>query len=122
MFCRILSKTEKPEQAKSWFSASKQVQAKFLSIRSFETDCRTFLNAFNSSLGSKQLVISLPALRCTVRGQELYKPPDQGYHQFWVDFNLGSRSISMYCVRTMMAEGASWELVMVPQEQVMSLS
>ena len=121
LFCRILSKTEKPEQAKSWFSASEEVQAKFLGIRSFETDCRTFLNAFNSSLGSKQLVVSLPALRCTVRGQQLYKPPDQGYYQFWVDFNLGSRSVSLYFVRTEMVEGGSWELETVHQEQVLSL-
>ena len=113
MFCRSLSETEKPEQAKSWFSASKEVQAKFLSIRS-KAEFRSFLNAFNSSLGSKQLVISLPALRCTFLGQELYKPPAQGYHQFWVDFNLGSKSISLLCV-------GMWENVRVAQEEVMAL-
>ena len=82
-----------------------------MKIRHFEVDCRKFLLAVNSSIARK-LVFSLPVLRCKLRSQELFKPPGENYPTFWADFNMGSSSISLYCVQEKeVEEGMSWDLV-----------
>ena len=93
-----------------------------MKIRDFEVDCRKFLLAVNSSMARK-LVFSLPVLCCKLRSQELFKPPGENYPTFWIDFNMGSSSISLYCAREKeVQEGMSWELVVIPQEQVVGVS
>ena len=118
----MIPKEDKEELATTWFQDSAEAPVLFMKIRDFEVDCRKFLLAVNSSIAMK-LVFSLPVLRCKLRNQELFKPPGENYPTFWADFNIGSSSISLYCVREKeVEEGMSWELVVIPQEQVVGVS
>ncbi|KAK6179561.1 hypothetical protein SNE40_011890 [Patella caerulea] len=73
--------------------------ATFLLIKdsNFETDCRTFLNNLNSSLGERKRVMSIPCISVQLGSRSLQKPSDQGYNEFWVDFNYGSKRITIFC-------------------------
>ncbi|KAL5017597.1 hypothetical protein ScPMuIL_007186 [Solemya velum] len=75
------------------------VQSNFQQIRDsdFETDCRLFLKQLNESLGRKARVYSVPCSYAQLGNMELMKPSDPGYTDFWVDFNLGSQRISLFC-------------------------
>jgi hypothetical protein len=53
--------------------------------------------------------------------QEIYKPPDQKYRQFWVDFNLGPGSISIYHVKEVGSTDL-WDLLTITQDMVTSAS
>ena len=87
-----------------WLVDLLEAQTLFIKIRDFETDCRQFLNCLNTSLNIRQLVFSVPVMNCFLGDKELFKPPDRNYSQFWVDFNLGTRSVSTYCVRNVEEE------------------
>ena len=73
-----------------WFPNNAHSQDLFLKIKvkNFETGCRNFLNGYNKSLGNSQKVFSIPASRCQVNGERLFKPPDEDYTDLWVDFKL----------------------------------
>ena len=114
---RFTSKTDRPKLAMTWFPNYALVQSLFVRIKDFETDCRTFLNSFNEGLGVNQLVFSIPSLTCQLGDQQVFKPPDQKYRQFWVDFNLGPGSISMYHVKKEKSSEL-WDLFFITQDLV----
>ncbi|KAL3869398.1 hypothetical protein ACJMK2_042083, partial [Sinanodonta woodiana] len=63
----------------------------------FEMDCRNFLNELNSNCTRNRRVFSIPCIAAHLGQKQLRKPSDSGYDQFWVDFNVGSERISMFC-------------------------
>ncbi|XP_005096079.1 uncharacterized protein LOC101854942 isoform X2 [Aplysia californica] len=82
----------------------------FLSIRDshFEADCRVFLNKVNAlSTTSLKRVHSVPAKYVTLDGEKVYKPADEGYDDFWVDFNTGSKRVSIFCEPTLLSSQAT---------------
>jgi hypothetical protein len=96
---RFTSKANRPKLAMSWFPKYDLVQSLFVRIKDFETDCHNFLNCFNHGLRNNQLVITLPALTCQMGQQQMFKPSDNKYRQFWVAFNLRPGSISIFHVK-----------------------
>ena len=34
---------------------------------------------------------------------QIYKPMDEGYDEFWIDFNIGSKRISIFCEPTLLS-------------------
>jgi hypothetical protein len=86
-------------------------------IKDFETDCLNFLNCFNHGLGDHQLVFSLPALTDQGEKQQMFKPPDNKYRQFWVDFNLTPDSISIFHVKEEKSTYL-WDLLTITQDMV----
>ena len=91
---RFTTKSIRTELSNNWFPNYVKLQALFIRIKDFEADCRKFLNHFNEGLNEKAKVFSFKLLSCVFEGQNLVKPPDMS--DFWIDFNLGSNSISVY--------------------------
>ena len=91
---RFTTKSIRAELSNIWFPNYVKLQALFNSIKDFEADCRKFLNHFNEGLNEKAKVFSFKLLSCVIEGQSLVKPPDVS--DFWIDFNLGSNSLSVY--------------------------
>ena len=118
---RLSNKGDRTKLAAMWFPKYALVQSLFISIKEFETDCRNFLNCFNQGLGVNQLVFTFPALACQVGDQEMFKPPDTKYRNFWIDFNIGSTSLSVYHVKE---EGSKdlWDLFVITKDMVSSSS
>ena len=96
---RFTSKSDRQQSALSWFPNHAVVQSLFVRIKDFESDCRNFLNNFNASLGGNRLVHSIAAQTCHVGNYEVFKPNDEKYTKFWIDFNLGPGSISIFYVK-----------------------
>ena len=63
------------------------------------------------------MVINLPALTCQVGEQQMFKPPDNKYRQFWVDFNLRPGSICIFHVKEEQSNDM-WDLLTITQEMV----
>ena len=91
---RFTTKSARSELSNNWFPNYVKLQALFIGIKDFEVDCRKFLNHFNEGLGEQGKVFSYKLLNCVVEGQTLVKPADMS--DFWIDFNLGSNSLSVY--------------------------
>ncbi|XP_046566870.1 synaptonemal complex protein 2-like isoform X3 [Haliotis rubra] len=95
----------------------------FLDIRdaNFETDCRVFLNEVNRTAGNNGRVYSIPCEKAIFGKRKLNKPNDDDYNEFWVDFNYGTRRITLFCeqdvmeVNSQMSQGELdlWETVSV---------
>ena len=118
---RLSNKGNRTKLAASWFPKYALVQSLFIRIKEFEADCRNFLNCFNQGLGVNQLVFTFSALNCQVGNQEMFKPPDSNYRNFWIDFNVGSASLSVYHVKE---EGSKdmWDLLIITKDMVSSSS
>ena len=118
---RLSIKGNRTKLAASWFPKYALVQSLFIRIKEFEADCRNFLNCFNQGLGVNQLVFTFTALACQVGNQEMFKPPDSNYRNFWIDFNVGSASLSVYHVKE---EGSKdmWDLLIITKDMVSSSS
>ncbi|XP_053706295.1 synaptonemal complex protein 2 isoform X5 [Synchiropus splendidus] len=95
--CRMTSPNHRKELADEWFSIG-HVAAAFMKIRNseFEIDCRKFLNLVNGMQGDRRRVYSYPCLKTFLDHHELLMPEDDNLEEFWIDFNVGSRSISFY--------------------------
>ena len=91
---RFTKKSARSELSNNWFPNYVKLQALFIGFKDFEVDCRKFLNHFNEGLGEQGKVFSYKMLNCVVEGQTLVKPADMS--DFWIDFNLGSNSLSVY--------------------------
>ena len=91
---RFTTKSIRTDLSNNWFPNYVKLQALFLNIKDFEADCRKFLNHFNEGLREKAMVFSFKLLSCVVEGKTLVKPADMS--EFWIDFNLGSNSLSVY--------------------------
>ncbi|NXC60160.1 SYCP2 protein, partial [Aleadryas rufinucha] len=115
--CRMVSEKQRGELASQWFPME-FVSTAFKGIKDseFETDCRKFLNQVNGMLGDKRRVFTYPCLSAALDKYELQIPLDENLEAFWVDFNLGSRSISFYVA----AEDAElqWETVIIREDDV----
>ncbi|XP_021350946.1 uncharacterized protein LOC110448822 [Mizuhopecten yessoensis] len=95
---RIIPKKFRLKYGKLLFSDALLLE-QFLAIKDqdFETDCRTFLNDYNSDASQKQRVRSIPCISAFLGDRELKKPNDPGYDYFWVDFNYGSGRLTIFC-------------------------
>ncbi|XP_061865313.1 synaptonemal complex protein 2 [Colius striatus] len=115
--CRMVTEKQRGELASQWFSMEFVSNAfKEIKDSEFETDCRKFLNQVNGMLGDKRRVFTYPCLSAALDQFELKIPLDENLEEFWVDFNVGSRSISFYVA----ADDADqqWETVIIPEEEV----
>ncbi|XP_068679331.1 synaptonemal complex protein 2-like isoform X4 [Montipora foliosa] len=120
----LIPEMVRQEKAHMYFSNSSVAQA-FSDINSseFEAGCRFFLNKLNQSLKEKQSVASFPCCSATFGTAEVYPPIDPKISEFWVDFNLKSKSISLYVEERddegNCKEGNSlWELLLIKAEIV----
>ncbi|XP_025109343.1 synaptonemal complex protein 2-like isoform X2 [Pomacea canaliculata] len=91
----------------------------------FEIDCRRFLNHLNSSLFAKRKVFSYPCQAIAIGSFELQKPSDDGYNDFWIDFNQGSHRMTVFCenapTSTQTSAGESfWDTVSVWHKDLIS--
>ncbi|XP_075383797.1 synaptonemal complex protein 2 [Tenrec ecaudatus] len=114
--CRMSTEKQRQEQACRWFSMD-FVATAFKDIRDseFETDCRRFLNLVNGMLGDKRRVYTFPCLSAFLDNYELHIPSDDKLEGFWIDFNLGTQTISFYVSGD---DEHQWEAVTVPEELV----
>ncbi|XP_068006133.1 synaptonemal complex protein 2 isoform X1 [Melanerpes formicivorus] len=114
--CRMVSQKQREELACQWFSMEFVSNAfKGIKDAEFETDCRKFLNQVNGMLGDKRRVFTYPCLSAALDNYELQIPMDENLEEFWVDFNVGSRSISFYVA---VDAALQWETVIIPEEEV----
>ncbi|XP_029132895.2 synaptonemal complex protein 2, partial [Labrus bergylta] len=120
--CRMATLDQRKELAVTWFNME-YVASAFIKISDseFETDCRKFLNLVNGIQGEKRRVFSYPCLEAYLDKNELLMPADEKLEEFWIDFNLGSRSISFYfsLADEEMQEG-QWETICINENEVKS--
>jgi hypothetical protein len=84
--CRLAMCERQNHPGERWFADYPPAANLFRQIKDFEPDCRLFLNCLNSWLGPDQLIFSPPAIRVFIADREVFKPDDEKYSCFWVDF------------------------------------
>uniref|UniRef100_A0A8C2NQS0 Synaptonemal complex protein 2 n=1 Tax=Capra hircus TaxID=9925 RepID=A0A8C2NQS0_CAPHI len=115
--CRMTTEKQRRELACQWFSMDFIANAfKGIKDSEFETDCRIFLNLVNGMLGDKRRVFTFPCLSAFLDKYELQIPSDEKLEEFWIDFNLGSQTLSFYIAGD--NDDHQWEAVTVPEEKV----
>ncbi|KAJ7387890.1 hypothetical protein OS493_001240 [Desmophyllum pertusum] len=120
---RLIPCAVRHERAQEYFSTNSASQA-FSDITSpeFEAGCRNFLNTLNQSQKEKQSVVSIPCYSASFGRTEVHQPRDEKIQDFWVDFNFGSKSISLFVEEKdregNYKEGSSWETVLIKAEYV----
>ncbi|CAL1536543.1 unnamed protein product, partial [Lymnaea stagnalis] len=100
--------------------------SEFLNIRDscFETDCRVFLNKLNlQNPRDCGRVYSVPAQFVKIDGEKIFKPSDHGYDDFWIDFNVGSKRIGIFCEPNFLSSQQSqeemlWEIISIWSQDV----
>uniref|UniRef100_A0A672QR08 Synaptonemal complex protein 2 Spt16M-like domain-containing protein n=1 Tax=Sinocyclocheilus grahami TaxID=75366 RepID=A0A672QR08_SINGR len=114
--CRMTPRKLREDFAGKWFRFRSFASA-FTSIRDkdFETDCRTFLNELNSYFGNSRRVFSFPCIQAFLDSAELFKPEDEFLKEFWVDFNIGTSTISFFVNDP---KNTLWELIHLPKDVV----
>ncbi|XP_027878082.1 synaptonemal complex protein 2 isoform X1 [Xiphophorus couchianus] len=118
--CRMATPDQRKKLADQWFSMA-HVASGFAQISDseFETACRRFLNMVNGMQGDKRRVYSYPCLRVYLGKYELLMPSDEKLEEFWIDFNLGSSSISFYFSLPDEEDG-HWETVCINENEILS--
>ncbi|XP_038658271.1 synaptonemal complex protein 2-like [Scyliorhinus canicula] len=121
--CRMTPETQRQELADRWFCMDFIADA-FRRIKDseFETDCRRFLNQVNGMLGERTSVSTFPCLEVFLGKHELKMPSDDKLEEFWIDFNVGSQSMSFYVITEEDDEEPMWETVCLPEEDIESYS
>ncbi|XP_038579496.1 synaptonemal complex protein 2 isoform X5 [Micropterus salmoides] len=120
--CRMATPDQRKELADRWFSME-HVASAFVMIcdSEFETDCRKFLNLVNGMQGDKRRVYSYPCLEVYLDKYELLMPADEKLEEYWIDFNLGSHSLSFYFSLTdEEAREGQWETICINENEVQS--
>ncbi|KAF5909024.1 synaptonemal complex protein 2-like isoform X1, partial [Clarias magur] len=118
--CRMTSRAQRRELADQWFGIE-FVASAFTKIQDseFETDCRKFLNLVNGMQGDDRSVHSYPCLEVFLDKYVLLMPVDENLNEFWIDFNLGSQSISFYCCFAD-DEESQWDTLCITENEVHS--
>ncbi|XP_027944976.1 synaptonemal complex protein 2 [Eumetopias jubatus] len=115
--CRMTTEKQRQELACQWFSMDFIANAfKGIKDSEFETDCRVFLNLVNGMLGDKRRVFTFPCISAFLDKYELQIPSDEKLEEFWIDFNLGSQTLSFYVAGN--NDDHQWEAVTVPEDKV----
>nr|XP_054366146.1 synaptonemal complex protein 2 [Mirounga angustirostris] len=115
--CRMTTEKQRQELACQWFSMDFIANAfKGIKDSEFETDCRVFLNLVNGMLGDKRRVFTFPCISAFLDKYELQIPSDEKLEEFWIDFNLGSQTLSFYIAGD--NDDHQWEAVIVPEDKV----
>ncbi|KAL7864596.1 hypothetical protein AOLI_G00160160 [Acnodon oligacanthus] len=120
--CRMTSRAQRRELADRWFSME-FVATAFRNIQDseFETDCRKFLNLVNGMQGDGRSVYSYPCLEVFLDKCALLMPVDENLKEFWIDFNLGSQSISFYfCLSEDQAQEEQWDTLCIAENEIHS--
>ncbi|XP_075034414.1 synaptonemal complex protein 2-like [Mixophyes fleayi] len=118
--CRMTSEAQRRGLASNWFSMEFVIDAfKEIKDSDFETDCRKFLNLVNGMLGDKRRVFTYPCLSAHLDNDKLHVPTDEKLEEFWIDFNVGTQSISFYVSTDNNSEvDHQWETVCVTESEV----
>ncbi|XP_058266933.1 synaptonemal complex protein 2-like isoform X3 [Hemibagrus wyckioides] len=121
--CRMTSRAQRRDLADQLFRME-FVASAFNKIQDseFETDCRKFLNLVNGMQGDDRSVYSYPCLEVFLDEHVLLMPVDENLHEFWIDFNVGSQSISFYfCLADDQAKQESqWDTLCITENEVHS--
>ncbi|XP_072366346.1 uncharacterized protein [Scyliorhinus torazame] len=121
--CRMTDRKTREGLICKWFDEPHANAFKEIKDSEFETDCRTFLNALNESLCNKRRVYTYPCNSAFLDLNELKIPADDKLEKFWIDFNLGSRSITFFIKDDSQdSEVDLWETVSLVQDGVKSFS
>ncbi|XP_076440422.1 uncharacterized protein LOC143279948 isoform X2 [Babylonia areolata] len=105
-----------------------KIQEAFAAVRDsyFEVDCRKFLNQLNIDQGIRRKVFSYPCLSVTLGNVQLQKPCDMGYDEFWLDVNMESKRILIFCEniqsssQIMSIDDEFWDTVSIWEEKIVT--
>ncbi|XP_075701642.1 synaptonemal complex protein 2 isoform X2 [Rhinoderma darwinii] len=117
--CRMTSEAQRGELASHWFTMEFITTAfKGIKDSEFETDCRKFLNLVNGMLGDKRSVFTYPCISSYLDNHKFQTPSDEKLEAFWIDFNVGTQSISFYVSTDDNNESHQWETVCITESEV----